>query len=209
MKRKVRVSKMRYRNGSCVAVLSTSQAVPNAHLQYEMSSAVMIKTNSPNAINQNRQLSQETAPSTSAEVENSLHARQQFPIVHTNINSGNAITNSRQLVEDKVTKMFLTVLIALVCFYGPSTIMMYVVSFCEDCSCSTRHCIEDISVLFTLMNSSINFFYYALRCSRFRNSFVKLLKLNRRRTSWSSFTVNKSRTHEQANSFACSTSGQS
>jgi hypothetical protein len=170
MKRKIGVSKMRCRNGSCVAVLSRSR--------HEISSAVTRKTNSPNTINQNRQLFHE---GTSASTENSLHAPKQLLTVHTNISSGNAIINSKQLVEAKVTKMFLTVLIALVCFYGPSTIMMYVVSLCEDCSCSARHCIEDVSVLFTLMNSSINFFCYALRCSRFRNSFVKLLKLNRHR----------------------------
>ncbi len=166
MKRKVGVSKMSCRSGRCLTDLSSSE---------EASSALFRKTAvNPNTIGG-------TAPSTSAEASNSTsHARNQLPIVDTNINSSNAITHSRQLVEAKVTKVFLTVLIALVSFYGPSTIMMYVVSFCDDCSCDTRHCLEDISVLFTFMNSSINFFCYALRCSRFRNSFVKLLKINRR-----------------------------
>ena len=175
MKRKLGVSKMSYRSGRFLTDRSSSEEAPNGPSQHESSSALFRKTAvNPNTIGG-------TAPSTSAEASNSTsHVRNQLPIVDTNINSSNAITHSRQLVEAKVTKVFLTVLIALVSFYGPSTIMMYVVSFCDDCSCDTRHCLEDISVLFTFMNSSINFFCYALRCSRFRNSFVKLLKINRR-----------------------------
>ena len=182
MKRKLGVSKMICCSGRCVADPTGSEEEPNAPSQHESSSVIFRKSaNYPNTITQNIEWFRETAPSTLAEASNSpSHVRNQLPTVHTNVSSLNAITHSRQLVEAKVTKVFLTVLIALVSFYGPSTIMMYVVSFCDDCSCDTRHCLEDISVLFTFMNSSINFFCYALRCSRFRNSFVKLLKINRR-----------------------------
>ena len=182
MKRKLGVSKMISCSGMCVAAPTSSGEEPNAPSQHESSSVIFRKTaNYPNTITQNIEWFRETAASTSADPSNSpSHVRYQLPTVHTNVSSSNAITHSRQLVEAKVTKVFLTVLIALVSFYGPSTIMMYVVSFCDDCSCDTRHCLEDISVLFTFMNSSINFFCYALRCSRFRNSFVKLLKINRR-----------------------------
>jgi hypothetical protein len=97
-----------------------------------------------------------------------------------NPNFSNAIEKRQQLLEDKITQTFLIVLIALLCCYGPSTVMMYLVNFCEHCSCITLHWFRDFHILFTLMNSSVNFFCYSSRCSRFRSAFVKLLKTSRR-----------------------------
>ena len=124
---------------------------------------------------------QAATPSTSAKA-NVVKSPDQnhLPTLNTNLNSSNALSNSKQLLEAKVTEMFLIVLIVLLCCYGPSTIMMYLVNFCENCSCTTLHWFRDVHILFVLMNSSINFFCYSLRCSRFRRAFVKLLRLNRR-----------------------------
>ncbi|XP_028410719.1 histamine H2 receptor-like [Dendronephthya gigantea] len=92
--------------------------------------------------------------------------------------SVNCMVTKKQLLEAKITEMFLIVLIALLCCYGPSTVMIYLVNFCEDCSCTTLHWFRDIHILFALMNSSVNFFCYALRSSRFRSAFVKLFRMN-------------------------------
>ncbi|CAB3981423.1 histamine H2 receptor-like [Paramuricea clavata] len=179
-----KVSKARSLNGRYGAALSTSGEASNKPLQPQSFSAVITKVNTPNAAAQNTQLVETIALSTSAEAK-SLPSQDhdQFPTTNTNISSSNVTTicsNTRQLFEEKITKMFLIVLIALLCSYGPSTVMIYFVNFCEDCSCSTLHCLEDVSVLLILMNSSINFFCYALRCRRFRNAFAKLLRINRR-----------------------------
>ena len=181
---KRKISKTRSHHGRYGAALSTSGEASNKPLQHQSSSAVITTIDTPNATTQNTQLFEAIALSSSAEAKNLLSQEQnQFPTVNTNISSSNVTTtcsNTRQLFEDKITKMFLIVLVALLCSYGPSTIMIYFVNFCEDCSCSTLHCLEDVSVLFILMNSSINFFCYALRCRRFRNAFSKLLRINRR-----------------------------
>ncbi|XP_028410716.1 histamine H2 receptor-like [Dendronephthya gigantea] len=95
--------------------------------------------------------------------------------------SVNYIVTKKQLLEAKITEMFLIVLIALLCCYGPSTVMIYLVNFCEDCSCTTLHWFRDIHILFALVNSSVNFFCYALRSSRFRSAFVKFFRMNYRR----------------------------
>ncbi|CAB4024242.1 histamine H2 receptor-like [Paramuricea clavata] len=143
---------------------------------------VITKTDSPNVIIHSRELleTNQTPPSISTEANNSpSQERNQLPTVDINLSTSNAITNSRQLLEEKITKMFLIVLIALLCCYGPSTIMMYLVNFCEDCSCITLQWCRDVHIMFALMNSSTNFFCYALRCNRFRSAFFKLLKINR------------------------------
>jgi hypothetical protein len=176
---KRKISKTRSNHGRYGAALSTSGQASNKPLQHQSSSAVITTIETSNATTQNTQLFEAIALSSSAEAKNLLSQDQnQFPTVNTNITT--TCSNTRQLFEDKITKMFLIVLVALLCSYGPSTIMIYFVNFCEDCSCSTLHCLEDVSVLFILMNSSINFFCYALRCRRFRNAFSKLLRINRR-----------------------------
>ena len=98
--------------------------------------------------------------------------------------SGDTVTRSAQSQtaakwERKVTKMFLVVLVALLCCYGPSTVFIYAMSFCESCSCTTLHWFRDLQFLFAIMNSSVNFFCYALRSPRFRNAFAYILRIKR------------------------------
>ena len=174
---KRKVSKARSVDGRYGVALSTSGEASNKPLQPQSFSAVITKVDTPNATTQNTQLVETIALSTSAEAK-SLPSQDQNQFPTSNVTT--TCSNTRQLFEDKITKMFLIVLVALLCSYGPSTIMIYFVNFCEDCSCSTLHCLEDVSVLFILMNSSINFFCYGLRCGRFRNAFAKLLRINRR-----------------------------
>ncbi|XP_046845765.1 galanin receptor 2a-like [Xenia sp. Carnegie-2017] len=81
--------------------------------------------------------------------------------------------------ERKVTKMFLCVLVALLCCYGPSTIFIYIMSFCESCDCTTLHWFRDLQFLFVIANSSVNFFCYALRSRRFRNAFWYIFRMKR------------------------------
>ena len=100
--------------------------------------------------------------------------------LNANMYLSDAIKKKRQLLEAKVTQMFLIVLIALLCCYGPSTILMYLVNFCELCSCITLHWFRDFHILFALMNSSVNFFCYSLRSSKFKSAFAKLLKTTQR-----------------------------
>ena len=119
----------------------------------------------------------QTAQSTPAELSN----MKRFSNMSTYAIPSNAVLTRRQLLEAKVTEMFMIVLVALLCCYGPSTIMMYLVNFCEGCSCRTLHWFRDIHFLFIYINSSVNFFCYALRSSAFRNAFAKLLRIDRSR----------------------------
>ena len=168
--RKVR-SKNSQRNSSKKRFEDPKQSEPNVSRQ-------VTKAEMASATNQTTTIIEleETAPSTSAQRKNTNNEPESQP-ANSNVNS---VAISRHLSETKVTKMFLTVLIAVLCCYGPSTIMMYLVNFCEDCSCTTLHCFRDVHILFVLLNSSVNFFCYAFRCNRFRSAFAKLLRINRK-----------------------------
>ena len=89
----------------------------------------------------------------------------------------------RATLERRITKRFLVVLIALLLCYGPSTILIYAMTFCTSCSCITLHWFRDLQFLFVIANSSVNFFAYAMRSSRFRKTFAKILKFKSREHS--------------------------
>ena len=121
----------------------------------------------------------DATPQTAQSASTEVIIMDQFSNTNSNPNTSNAVATRRQLLEAKVTEMFLIVLIALLCCYGTSTIVMYLVNFCDSCNCATLHWFRDIHVQFIVLNSSINFFCYALRSARFQNAFAKLVRINR------------------------------
>ena len=99
--------------------------------------------------------------------------------VSTELTTPNRIMKSRCDVEKKVTKTFLVVLSAMFCCYGSSTLFSYLLNFCESCSCDELHWFMDFSLILVLLNSSLNFFCYAMQSSRFRSAFIKILKIKK------------------------------
>ena len=94
----------------------------------------------------------------------------------TEITRLNRIVKSRNEIEEKVTKMFLVVLVAMFCCYGSSTLFSYLLNFCESCSCHELHWFLDLACNLVLLNSSSNFLCYAMQSSRFRSAFIMILK---------------------------------
>ena len=94
----------------------------------------------------------------------------------TRITRLNGIVKGKDKMEEKVTRMFLVVLVAMFCCYGSSTLFSYLLNFCESCSCDELHCFLDSSLILVLLNSSLNFFCYAMQSSRFRSAFIKILR---------------------------------
>ena len=99
-----------------------------------------------------------------------------------NSNTPHSIVASAREMEVKVTKMFVVILIAMLCCYGPSTVFIYIMNFCKSCSCTTLHWHRDLQFIFVLMNSSVNFLCYGLRSHRFRSAFAKILKNKKQNT---------------------------
>ena len=88
----------------------------------------------------------------------------------------NRIVKSRNKMEEKVTRMFLVVLVAMFCCYGSSTLFSYLSIFCESCSCDELNWFLYCSLILVLFNSCFNFFCYAMQSLRFRSAFVKILR---------------------------------
>jgi hypothetical protein len=86
-------------------------------------------------------------------------------------------------IEQRITKMFLLVLLALLCCYAPSAALIYALRFCTSCSCKILHWFKDLQHLFVLANSSVNFFCYAFRSPRFLTAIKSILRLRRRNVS--------------------------
>ena len=133
-----------------------------------------VKERSQNISNHNANVT-EAPTSSSAEPshDESLYSFQ------TANNSCSIVTSAREM-EVKVTKMFVVVLIAMLCSYVPSTLLIYISNFCESCSCTTHHWLRDFQFIFILINSSVNFWCYAVRSPRFRSAFTKVLKIKKR-----------------------------
>ena len=97
----------------------------------------------------------------------------------TNANNSCPMVASAREMEVKVSKMFVIVLMAMLCSYVPSTFFIYITNFCKSCSCTTFHWLRDSQFIFILTNSSVNFWCYAVRSPRFRSAFIKVLKIKR------------------------------
>ena len=76
----------------------------------------------------------------------------------------------RLIMEKKVTRVFLTVLVLFVVNYLPPTIMVYILEYCPNCDCIIRHWLRDLSANFVIINSCINPFVYTIRLKPFRQS---------------------------------------
>ena len=75
--------------------------------------------------------------------------------------------------QKKVTRNFLLVLFFFVCCNFSSFIMVYVINFCDACSCDAIHWLRDFQFLVALVNCAANQFLYAWRMP----AFTRLFKL--------------------------------
>lgn len=97
----------------------------------------------------------------------------------SDISLSTAVRPSLNNDQRHITEMFLVILIAVLCCYVPSTILIYAMNFCESCSCDEIHTFRDLQFVFVIANSSVNFFCYAFRSPKFRSAFKVILRLQK------------------------------
>ena len=85
----------------------------------------------------------------------------------------------RVRTEKKVTRAFLYILGLFIACYVPAIIMIYILQFCDECSCVLRHILRDSQFLLVSANSAMNPFVCTIRLGPFRRSIVELLKCKR------------------------------
>lgn len=104
--------------------------------------------------------------------------------------SPTALTPPSHNDQKRVTEMFMVILIAVLCCYGPSTVLIYAMNFCESCSCTAIHTFRDLQFVFVIANSSVNFFCYAFRSPKFRSAFKVILRMKGADTGSPNFDMN-------------------
>ncbi|XP_028411297.1 histamine H2 receptor-like [Dendronephthya gigantea] len=94
----------------------------------------------------------------------------------------NRVRNNALKNEEKITRVFLLMLLIFCVCYTPSLLMIYLMNFCTTCSCQSIHWFRDLSFVFVVLNSCMNPFIYALRMPNFRESVRILFKKGRSQT---------------------------
>ena len=89
----------------------------------------------------------------------------------------------RVTTEKKVTRAFLYILGLFIACYVPAIVMIYILQFCDMCSCELRHTLRDLQFILVSANSAMNPFVCTIRLGLFRKSIAELLscKVLRRR----------------------------
>ena len=86
----------------------------------------------------------------------------------------NEMEYRRMRTEKKVTRAFLYILGLFVCCYVPAIIMIYILQFCEKCSCNLRHVMRDLQFILVSANSAMNPFVCTIRLGPFRRSIIAI-----------------------------------
>lgn len=103
-----------------------------------------------------------------------------YQSLHANVEQGVTTKNDRfrkqrLKYEKKATRSFLLVLFAFICCNVSSCVMVYVILFCDVCSCETIHWLRDLQFLMALLNCAANQFLYAWRMPTFVRAFKLIL----------------------------------
>ena len=76
--------------------------------------------------------------------------------------------------QQRVTRIFLWILILFLCCYTPGTIIVYILQFCTKCDCEFIHIMRDIAFYLITVNSCMNPFVYAFKNKHYKYAFREL-----------------------------------
>lgn len=95
--------------------------------------------------------------------------------------AGQEFELKRMLMEKKVTRTFLVILIVFVFTYLPAVVMIYLIFFCSVCSCTTLHVLRDLQFILVALNSCLNPFICTIRLKPFSDSIKTIFQIIRRK----------------------------
>ena len=104
-----------------------------------------------------------------------VYYRVYFSLKRHNRNSQH-IRSNRELAkkakrDEKATNSLLLIIVSFVICVFPACVMVYVLNFCQTCSCILIHWFRDLQFLFFLVNAASNQFLYAWRMRSFQKAF--------------------------------------
>lgn len=78
--------------------------------------------------------------------------------------------------EKKLTRVFAWIMICYMCCFAPACVLIFLMNYCEICSCEVIHWMRDVQFWFVLLNSVVNPYLYALRIPYFKRAIGYILK---------------------------------
>ena len=98
-------------------------------------------------------------------------AKRMLEIMSSSNTESTRVYEFRQvIIQKKVTRTFLVVLIALVAVQIPAAIMIYIACFCRSCNPAFRSVLRDLQFLLISSTSCVNLFIYPLRIKKLKLS---------------------------------------
>ena len=93
--------------------------------------------------------------------------------------------------QQRVTRIFLWILILFLCCYTPGTIIVYILQFCTKCDCEFIHIMRDIAFYLITVNSCMNPFVYAFKNKHYKYALRELWWRSRVKLTQDRFTTAK------------------
>ena len=112
-------------------------------------------------------------------------------ITATSRNETKVLEVKRAYWQQRVTRIFLCILILFLCCYTPGTIIVYILQFCTNCDCEFIHIMRDIAFYLITVNSCMNPFVYAFKNKHYKYALRELWWRSRAKLTQDKFTAAK------------------
>ena len=112
-------------------------------------------------------------------------------ITATSRNETKVLEVKRAYWQQRVTRIFLWILILFLCCYTPGTIIVYILQFCTKCDCEFIHIMRDIAFYLITVNSCMNPFVYAFKNKHYKYALRKIWRRTRAKLTQNEFTTAK------------------
>ena len=93
--------------------------------------------------------------------------------------------------QQRVTRIFLWILILFLSCYTPGTIIVYILQFCKKCDCEFIHIMRDLAFYLITVNSCMNPFVYAFKNKHYKYALRELWWRGRVKLTQDKFTTAK------------------
>ena len=109
-----------------------------------------------------------------------MHETRKSMRAGTNLTPKTKKSDRAILRENKVTKVFMAMLLAFLCVYFPTTVFSYTLQFCMSCSCDVRHVLRDLAFLLVSAASATNPVICLWKMPTIRKSIYAILKCRKK-----------------------------